>query len=287
MTVVSNDIIPADWQHWSATEPTVIRPLTGGLTNRSFLIDADDKLLVLRNNSPISEALDLNRAAEADALHLADKAGLCAPVIHCDSDHQYLVTRYIEGEPWSEDGENALKQLAQLLRNIHALPPIDTHLDIETKIASYWRSIDASAEFYKELQEIDEKAQRHIAVADSLSDGICLCHNDLLPANLITANNRKLYAIDWEYAAMGDPFYELAVIVEERGLVKQQQKLLLSEYLGRPATQTDWQRLDHWRIIYGYLSLLWYAIQWNTGTGNDPGIRDTIVKKFHTLPGLN
>lgn len=258
-------IIPPDWQRWSACKPTLVKPLTGGLTNQSFLIEANNERLVLRRNSAISEALDLNRNAEAAALRHAGKAGLCAPVIHCDPGHQYLVTRYIQGQPWRAGEVDALKQLAQMLRAIHELPAIDARLDIEDKVASYWRAIDGGADFYRELQAQGKKVQRHIAIAKSLSERVCLCHNDLLPANLIADERGNLYAIDWEYAAMGDPFHDLAVVVEENGLDKSQTQLILHEYLGRPAGSVDWQRLDHWRAIYRHLSMLWYAVQWSAG----------------------
>ncbi|WP_308364836.1 MULTISPECIES: choline kinase family protein [unclassified Microbulbifer] len=287
MIAAANDIIPPDWPRWSTAKPSVVKPLTGGLTNQSFLIIAGNDRLVLRKNSAISEALDLNRSAEAAALRHAYKAGLCAPVIYCDPGHQYLVTRYIEGEPWCAGGADALKQLAQLVRSIHALPAIDTQLEIDDKVASYWRSIDDGADFYTALRALNPKLQRHIAIAKSLNDGVCLCHNDLLMANLIAVDNGNLYAIDWEYAAMGDPFYELAVIVEEYRLEKRQQQWLLAEYLNRPATQIDWQRLDHWRVIYGYLSVLWYAVQWCSGAMRQPHINDEIRDRASNLFALS
>ncbi|WP_308364844.1 MULTISPECIES: phosphotransferase [unclassified Microbulbifer] len=120
-----------------------------------------------------------------------------------------------------------------------------------------------------------------------LEHRICLCHNDLLMANLIAVDNGNLYAIDWEYAAMGDPFYELAVIVEEYRLEKRQQQWLLAEYLHRPATQVDWQRLDHWRVIYGYLSVLWYAVQWCSGAMSQPHINDEIRDRASNLSALS
>ncbi|WP_193163099.1 phosphotransferase [Microbulbifer hainanensis] len=283
MNAPESEIIPPDWQRWSRVRPSLLRPLTGGLTNRSFLIEANGERLVLRRNSPISDALDLNRSAEAAALRCADSAGICAPVIYCDPNHQYLVTRFIEGRQWGDPEAASLKQLAQLLRRIHALPAIDVRLDIEEKIANYWRSINRRADFCQKLWELDQNVRRHIAVAHSLSDSDCLCHNDLVMTNLIVANRENLYAIDWEYAAMGDPFYELAVITKEHGLNRQQQRMLIAEYLNRPVGKLDEMRLDHWRLIYGYLSALWYAVQWCTGSMKDASIYDCITSRVTHL----
>ncbi|WP_101758189.1 choline kinase family protein [Oceanicoccus sp. KOV_DT_Chl] len=269
------DIIPADWSQWSETKPFIIEPLLGGLTNKSFLISANNTVLVLRINSPISAALDLNRVAETQALQLADSAGLCAGLVYCDPQYQYLVTRHIAGKQWSLNAEG-LVQLAQLLRDIHQLPAITAELDISAKISSYWGSIGSHHDFVPALQSLNTKMQSHIDHAQALSNGRYLCHNDLLVDNLIAADSGKLYAIDWEYTAMADSFYELAVIVEGHRLDELQQQHLLSNYLGRAVSDKDWQRLFHWRLIYGYLALLWYVVQLSTGAMTQPGIQQYI-----------
>lgn len=278
------DIIPNDWQHWSAAKPSIVKPLPGGLSNRSYLILADSRELVLRVNSAMSDVLDLDRSAELDALLLADKAGLCAPLVYCDPQHKYLVSCYITGETWCVNSAG-LSQLAALLRSIHQLPAIATSLDISAKLACYWQSIkaDVSTGFMDELKALQEKLDSHIRAATSLSSGHCLCHNDLLAANLITATSGALHAIDWEYAAMADPYYELAVIVEGQGLHHEAQQLLLGEYLLRPPTESDWQRLHHWRIIYAYVSVLWYAVQWSNRALSESDTTDSIARQVHEL----
>lgn len=284
MSSVISDIIPDDWQRWSSARPSIIKPLTGGLSNQSFLISADNRRLVLRVNSAMSDALGLNRAAELQALLRADKAGLCAPLVYCDPQQRYLVSAYLVGEPWAINTEG-LARLAGLLRGIHRLPAIDTRLDISAKLACYWRAISTEprAGFIAELRTLHERVEHHIHIAESFGGGQCLCHNDLLAANLIAGPSDRLYAIDWEYAAMADPFYELAVIVEGQRLPREQQQLLLAAYLARPLMDADWQRLHHWRIIYAYTSVLWYAVQWSGGAMSQSGIADYIATQVADL----
>ena len=255
------DIIPADWAHWSRSAPRLVRPLTSGLTNRSYLIAADKIQLVLRINSPISNQLDLDRAAEAQALQLADRAGLCAPVIYCDPQHRYLVTRFVTGIPLDSTATGALAKLAQLLGRIHQLPTIAAELNIEQKIASYWRSVERDDPLFNPLTALQQKVLPHITAADALSSGNVLCHNDLLQNNLIDSSDGRLYAIDWEYAASGDPFYDLAVIAEGHDLDHSARHNLLAAYLQSPVTNADEQRLHHWQIIYRYIAVLWYTVQ--------------------------
>ncbi|GMG86343.1 choline/ethanolamine kinase family protein [Biformimicrobium ophioploci] len=286
MPAEPTDIIPADWQRWSSVQPTLLRPLAGGLTNSSYLLSAGERRLVLRRNSPNSAALDLDRVAEIRALQEADSAGLCAPLVHADPAHKYLVTEYLEGQPFPRADNATLLQLAELARGIHALPAIDAKLDIRSKAERYWQAIDTDAEFSSSLSGIRKSTEVHIDRAASLCCGPKLCHNDLNATNLIATNSGGLYAVDWEYAAMGDAFYELAVIVEEHQLSEPARQQLLGHYLGREVGYDDRQRLHHWRVVYRYLTVLWYAVQHYRGAMPGQDSLAAIRRQLDTISTL-
>ena len=62
-------------------------------------------------------------------------------------------------------------------------------------------------------------------------DKMVLCHNDLVKNNLLFSFN-KLVIIDWEYAAMNNPYFDLASFISENNLNDQQAELFLSKYFG-------------------------------------------------------
>ena len=70
-----------------------------------------------------------------------------------------------------------------------------------------------------------------------------LCHNDLLPANLLAADDR-LWIVDWEYAGIGNPLFDLASVVANARLDTAQRDRLLTAYFSRsragnsPATRS-------------------------------------------------
>ncbi|WP_288132706.1 choline/ethanolamine kinase family protein [Microbulbifer sp.] len=253
--------IPEDWQLWSTLTPTLIRPLTKGLTNRSFLLLCGSRELVLRVNSPIGAELDLDRRAEEQALRLATEAGLSAPLVYCDPEYRYLVTEYLGERRWHLSNRASIAQLATLLRDIHTLPTIDARLDINAKVSSYWQSMAPATAFTDTLGAAEQQVQQHIDSALALASGDVLTHNDLLTDNLIVAPGGRLLAIDWEYAGMGDPFHDLAVVTEGLSFTPTQQQSLLLEYLQRAPSKRDVQRLHHWQVIYRYLCVLWYGVQ--------------------------
>ena len=87
----------------------------------------------------------------------------------------------------------------------------------------------------------------------------CLCHNDLLRENRLQRDGR-LMAIDWEYTAMGDPWFDLAVICEGDGLTDAQCRQLSEAYLQAAPAAEHRQRLQDNRVAYRYLTKLWLRL---------------------------
>ncbi|MBZ2169068.1 choline/ethanolamine kinase family protein [Marinobacter sp. F4216] len=282
----STDIVPADWPTWSTPEPRVIRPLPGGLTNRSYLLAAGDRRLVLRLNTRDSAALDIDRAAEAEALGRATRAELCAPVVHNDPQHRYLVTEFIEGDTCQPDDPRHLDLLADLTADIHALPAVRAHLQCQDKADTYWQAIDPAAAVYGDLLSLGDRVSDHLAAAEALCEKRTLCHNDLVAGNLVLSGPETLWAIDWEYAAMGDPFFDIALIVEEHCLDENQQSRFLEGYLRRPVTAPDLERLQHGRVVYRYLSLLWYAVRLTRYGQHQPETEAIVSEGITALNGF-
>jgi thiamine kinase-like enzyme len=58
-----------------------------------------------------------------------------------------------------------------------------------------------------------------------------LCHNDLLAANLIDDGDR-VWLVDWEYAGMGHPLFDLAGVSANCAFPEPLELALLMEYRG-------------------------------------------------------
>ncbi|MFV8782346.1 phosphotransferase [Microbulbifer sp. SA54] len=281
MSTEAENIIASEWRQWSDSRPRLIRALTGGLTNRSFLLQADGEKLVLRVNARNSRALDLDRAAEAEALLRASAQGLCAPLVYIDPEYRYLLTRYIDGAPLDLRHPQALLQIAELLRQVHQLPPISARLDMADKAEHYWQSVDQRTPFFPALSQLHQLMQS-LLQRNSSPETHRLCHNDLLPDNLIVDNSGALHAIDWEYAAIGDPFFDLATVAQGYRLDQHQQQVLLAAYLQRTVDAADQQKLAHWQQMYRYLSALWYAVQMSQ-SGAAPQAQENLMTEITDL----
>ena len=79
------------------------------------------------------------------------------------------------------------------------------------------------------------------------------CHCDYQPTNLVISGD-KLYVLDWEYAGMNDPFYDIACY-GNAGFDKALS--LLEAYVGHQPTKEELQRLYFHRA---FQCLQWYTV---------------------------
>jgi len=249
----------SQWRHWRCgypllKQPVIVKPLTGGLSNHSILVEERAQFVVrIDDVNPV--ALGLNRQAEWHAMQVANNHGVAPAPCYFNPDLGSLVSEYL---PQDQTLRITLEDVAILLRSIHALPASHHRLDLGEKIQRYERKQrQAPARAHETLHKYRERVLQEVQTLQTTAGQPALCHNDLLEANRI-ASNGKVYAIDWEYAAMGDPFYDIAVIVGGDELDADQGDVLLQAYLGRAASAAENLRLRQYCCIYRYLELAWY-----------------------------
>jgi thiamine kinase len=273
----------AQWPLWSSSKPTLLQQLKGGQTNTSFLIQARKEQWVLRVNAKNSAELNLNRELEHQILSLPGINHVAPNIVYFDPEKRFLVTEYLPGKVWTSKKIDKLKNiidLALLLKIIHQLDSVDGTLDCQQKASNYWQHIDSNNPIAAAVKALQPAILWNFEQARAKCTHHTLCHNDLLASNLLTTDEGRLYALDWEYAAMGDPYFDLAVIVEGNELDEHQSELLLKTYLDD--TRDDnllnvRKRLFHSRVIYCYLTLLWYVLQNETYGGMENTCEEKIA----------
>ncbi len=233
---------------------SIVDELAGGPTSNSYLVKRGSDQFVLRLDTDVAAVLGLDRGAEVKLLKFISKNGLGPNLEFSDPDQGILITRYMQGGAWSDaDLHDAgkIKKLAILLRRLHALKPEGQPFDLHVKIKNYG-SIIATVEGC----ELADDTQRKLRKLEINSVTPCLCHNDLISANIIEGEGLAL--IDWEYAAVGDPFFDLATIAEHHHFDRVEEEVLLNSYFDQ-ASAENMSRLSRYRVLYSQLLLLWSA----------------------------
>jgi aminoglycoside phosphotransferase (APT) family kinase protein len=236
----------ARWADWSAgptRQPTPERLLRGGRSNTSILVGDGEQHWVVRVDGFEPAILGLDRDIEWQALHSAARWGVAPRPAYREPG--VLVCEYREPAPEAVD---SIASVAELLRRIHALPPVNSRLDPLERAVCYTRVAGR--------QGLSPALLEAMQCLEEIPTPSTLCHNDLLAANRLGSSN-GLLALDWEYAATGDPLFDLAAVIEGDGLIEEEAQSLLSAWLQREPEASELERLQYQRVVYRELGKLW------------------------------
>jgi thiamine kinase-like enzyme len=90
------------------------------------------------------------------------------------------------------------------------------------------------------------------------------CHNDLLNANFIDDGTR-IRIVDWEYAGMGDPFFDLGNFSINHELTETEDRILLAAYDGE-VRAPRLARLTLMRVVSDFREAMWGVLQQGIST---------------------
>ena len=247
------------WRHWQCkipleTAPEPVAVLGRGISNFTILVDAGQRFAV-RIDGVNPAANGLNRQVEWRALEAASAAGLAPTPRYFNPELGSLVCDYLA--PDAEQPQDT-GQVAVLLRRIHQLPPRHHRLDLSERILRYEKQLShRGEELPPTLVSLRGKLHEVLDTLQSQPGNRVLCHNDLLRANRLHSGG-SLWALDWEYCAMGSPWYDLAVTICGDELDGEQAEALVRAYLEREPDAGERAQLRDYSFVYRYLELLWY-----------------------------
>jgi len=244
--------------------------LSGGITNRNFLITVTGMRdrFVIRLAGNDTHLLGISREVEHAATVAAAGVGVGPEVVAFVRPEGYLVTKFIEGGPVSLEAvhrPDTIRRVADSIRRFHDGPPIPG-LFMPFRIVEAYRALAMArgvpipAEY-----ELAMSISRRIELA-FLAAPIELrpCHNDLLNANFID-DGERIRIVDWEYAGLGDPFFDLGNFSVNHDLTGDEDAVLLLGYEGevrRPRAA----RLLLMRIASDFREAMWGVLQQGIST---------------------
>jgi len=225
-------------------------PLGGGITNRNFKVVVGGKAFVLRIGGEDTRLLGIDRQAEHAASRVAAELGLAPEVAAFVEPEGYLVTRYVEGVV----GQVRVEDAAAALRRLHDGPELPARFDsfrvVETYHATAAEHGVAVPQLYARVKELAGRIEARRADVERRP-----CHNDLLGANFIDDGSR-LWIVDWEYAGMGDPFFDLGNFAVNNGLDEEGERALLAAY-----GSADHDALVLMRFMSDLREAMWGVVQ--------------------------
>lgn len=196
-----------------------VRPLHGGLTNRSFLVTTTAGRHVVRLGTAFDALLAIDRTAETAAQRLAAAAGIAPPVEYADTASGLLITRYVEGHGWTAGDFATAAQIDRLGERLRCLHALETgagcglaFLDPVARAREYVaRIVPAAPGERAALERLLTDAEARLPDTGAGTREPCIVHSDLHGSNLVDGG--ALWLIDWEYAALADPLHDAACVL--------------------------------------------------------------------------
>jgi thiamine kinase-like enzyme len=220
-----------------------------GLTNTNYRITVGGDCFVLRVSGQNTERLGINRSFEFAALQAAAAAGIGPEVVAFLPPEGHLVTRWVDGRHWEVSeyrNPEQVRLLTETVKRIHALLPSGATFSPFRRVSAY---LETAQSFGVRLPPgIDGFLQTMLAVQtdqkSDLSDWQRFCHNDLVSVNyLYNEQTQSIKVIDWEFAGLGDIYYDLATVVythDSHGPISTElEDVMLACYFGEISA---WQR---------------------------------------------
>ncbi len=232
-----------------------MEPLGGGITNRNFRVEVGGESFVLRIGGNDTELLGSDRRVEHGASLVAARLGIGPEVVAFVEPEGYLVTRFIEGEVGRVDPASA----GRTIRRVHDGPPIPGRFDSFRVVEAYRDTASAHGvaipAAYARAHELASEIERRRG-----APALRPCHNDLLNANFID-DGERLRIVDWEYAGMGDPWFDLGNFAVNHELDESGERELLAAYGGQ-----DTDALVVMRFMSDFREAMWGVVQQGIST---------------------
>ncbi len=237
-------------------------PLEGGITNRNYRVLLGEREYVIRLHGKDTDLLGISRRAERLANEAA--AGLhIAPGVAAEFDGG-LVTEFLTCQALSgRELEARAEEIGAALRAFHdcgiELPTRFWVPDLLTDYTEIIRARDAPLpEAYEQAMDIAARITSALGGEDSLRP----CHNDLLAGNIVLDQaSGRVMLVDWEYAGMGHPWFDLGNLSVNNDFLETTDNRLLLAYLGEAPSESQIATLKLMRVLSDVREGAWGIMQ--------------------------
>lgn len=230
----------------------IVKRLEGGMSNYTYVVESCGKKYTYRVPGKFAEKF-VDRVEEWNNIQEVNKLNLNNETTYVEILSGEKLAEYVEGTILSETDIISYNDMsAKALKQIHNSQLRFKDYNAFGRLADderYCRETGFThpAEYLGLRQKLEEM-RKHYAQVKPVP-----CHCDYQPTNLVIDGD-KLYVLDWEFAGMNDPFYDIACY-GNAGFDKA--LALLEAYVGHKPTSEELRRLYFHRA---FQCLQWYNV---------------------------
>ena len=230
-----------------------------GFTNQNFHLRNNQHDWVLR--IPKQETNQyINRQHEIHNANLANRLAIAPECIWRDETGLSLSMTLLNSPTINKNNLNNEKVLNNLVVTLCRLHKSENKFQGTVNLAEllhlYYRLIP---------QQLQRQIETSYKIAVSKIERLAVkekslvpSHNDLVLENILIDGSEKVWFIDWEYASMASPYWDLATLCNAASFDQLQCTRLLAEYK-RHNLNLDTEILFEYRYLLKVLSICWMA----------------------------
>ncbi len=233
-------------------EAHIVMRLEGGMSNYTYVVEALGKKYTYRVPGKFAEKF-VDRVDEWHNIQEVDRLGLNNVTTYVEILSGEKLAEYVEGTIMSTTDVVSYNEMSvKALKKIHGS-------DLKFKDYNAFGRLDDDERYCHETgfvhpqEYLDLRAKLEALRKAYKSVKMVPCHCDYQPTNLVISGD-KLYVLDWEFAGMNDPFYDIACY-GNAGFDKA--LALLECYVGHKPTEDELHRLYFHRA---FQCLQWYNV---------------------------
>lgn len=254
---IVSDILQVNLERIFSVEPF------GGMTNKNYKITLDDKKqLVLRMPGKGTDQL-INRKSEKENSSLASKIGIDSKLIYFNEFTGIKVSELIPNaetlNPQTAKWEVNMRLTTSILRKLHTSNiNMNNTFDIGKMMLNYESLIEkVNGTMYPNFNQLKKDVTEIKNLYDTMNIPLTPCHNDTVPENFVKSGDNQIYLIDWEYAGLNDPIWDLAAHSIESGFSEKEEELFLNLYFTDGVTENIRIRMLIHKIFQDFIWSLW------------------------------
>ncbi len=235
------------------TEGTaIVCRLLGGRSNYTYVIESGGRKFTFRVPGK-NAGLFVDRNAELLALREVKPLGLTNNTLWFDLETGEKMAEYVEGTILSSVDATAYSSMcAAALRKIHGSGMKLKDYDPFGRLAAY-EKLCTGYGFVHPAEYFSIKSEVKRLYEAMRPERLLPCHCDFQPSNLVMGTDR-LYVLDWEYAGMNDPFYDIAC---HGDVGEREMRALLKAYVEHEPKKEELDRMFNLRA---FQCLQWYNV---------------------------
>ena len=240
-----------------------VRELSGGLSTRTLRVTATDggAPLDVVVRLPSASPLGTSRATEHRSTLTAAATGTAPAVVEFAPPDGPLVVEHLDARTLGPAEVRAdLGRVATLCRRLHDGPRFDGDLDLRAVVRRYQELVDDLGTWRPAGHaDLAPAAARILATLHARPVPTVPCHNDL-PGGNVLDDGRRLWLVDFEFAANSEPWFELGNLAGGAALEPGQVDELVTAYdVGAGPRHRARTRL--WSTVCSWSWVLWASVQ--------------------------